>query len=593
MKVPECSVRAKPKDDAPNSDLIAAAGAHARAQLASILQMVRLNFGAVGEHLQDMHAIGRFEPRIEYIARQLKIAWQLLAGQGLIRMPPPDSFFLRRLSDWLIRTEVASEELDPYAGVLQYLSWPCGADCEFCLHKNDPPGYWTKSQRWRRSRDEIEARLRHYSPDRGTALFRTQDYAFFEITTHPDFLSTVARLRAKTRNAITFTTNGTMLTEAFVRKLAAFKPLHLMVSLNSADPAARAATMHEADPRVGVECLKHLQRAHISYSVTIVPESRARLDELAETMQYAEDCDAYLIRVNFPGYSRFFTEPPMDVTAARRFWRDVVHKVRQIRPSLRTPILFQPSHVDLGLSAPLTTEVVISGIIRHSPAHRAGLCPGDTIAAVDDMVATTRTQTIRALRLYRTLRIDRLTLRVRRKGRISKHDLLERFTGPRDGSRYPHFSHLSADPAAVDLSFPYGIVLQPTFDPDWLLSARRIIERKRARSVLVVCSELLQPLVAKIIRDVHPFEGLGAEVHLAVAANRHFLGGDIAPGDLLVVDDFVSCIQEQKVRPDLVLVPSTPFGLWGRDISNTSYREIERVTRIPVELVPCHLVAAI
>lgn len=593
MKGPQSSLRTKPKDGAPSRDLGAAVGAHGAAQLSSLLQMVRLNFGPVGERPQDMHAIGRFEPRIEYLARQLKITWDLLARQGLLRIPPPSSFFLRRLSDWLIRTEVASEELDPYTCVLQYLSWPCGADCEFCLHKNDPPGYWTKSRRWQRSRDEIDARLRHYSPDGGTALFRTQDYAFFEITTHPDFFSTVARLRAKTRNAITFTTNGAMLTEAFVHELAAFKPLHLMVSLNAADPASRASTMHEADPRVGIECLKHLQRARISYSVTIVPDSRARLDELSETMQYAEDCDAYLIRINFPGYSRFFARPPMNVTTARRFWRDVIHKVQEIRPSLRTPILFQPSHVDLGLSAPPTTEAVIAGIIRHSPAQRAGLRPGDTIVAVDDMEATTRTQTIRALRLYRTLRIDRLTLRVRRSGRTRKHDLSEQFTGPLDGSRYPHFSHLSADPAAVDLSVPYGIVLQPTFDPDWLLSARRIIERRHARSVLILCSELLQPLVARIIRDVGPFDGLDAEVHLAVAVNRHFLGGDIVPGDLLVVDDFVSCIREQKVRPDLVLIPSTPFGLWGRDISNTSYLEIERATNVPAALIPCHLVAAI
>jgi wyosine [tRNA(Phe)-imidazoG37] synthetase (radical SAM superfamily) len=540
-----------------------------------------------------MHAIGRFEARIEYIARQLKNTWNFLARQGFLRKPPPNSFFLQRLSDWLIRTEVASEELDPYAGVLQYLSWPCGADCEFCLHKNDPPGYWTKSQRWQRSHDEIELRLKHYSPDRGTALFRTQDYAFFEITTHPDFLSTVARLRAKTKAAITFTTNGTMLTEEFVHKLAAFKPLHLMVSLNSANPTSRALTMHETNPLVGIECLKHLQRARISYSVTIVPYNRAHLDELSETMQYAEDCDAYLIRINFPGYSRFFAKPPVNVTEARRFWRNVIHKVGGIHLPLQTPILFQPSHVDFDLAAPPTTDAAISGTIRNSPARRAGLRPGDTIIAVDDAEAKTRTQTIRALRLYRTLRIDRLTIYVRRNGRISKHDVMEQFTDPHNGSDYPYFSHLSEDPAAIDLSFPYGIVLQPTFDPDWLLSARRIIERKRARSVLIICSELLQPLVTRIIRDIQPFKGLDAEVHLTVAANKHFLGGDIAPGDLLVVDDFVSCSQEQKAKVDLVLIPSTPFGLWGRDISNASYLEIERVTNIPVELIPCHLVAAI
>ena len=64
-------------------------------------------------------------------------------------------------------------------------------------------------------------------------------------------------------------------------------------------------------------------------------------------------------------------------------------------------------------------------------------------------------------------------------------------------------------------------------------------------------------------------------------------------GDLLVVEDFVDYvnqwIEENGRRPDLVVIPSSPFHSdgWLRDLAGTPYLEIERRTGIPVELVLC------
>ena len=64
-------------------------------------------------------------------------------------------------------------------------------------------------------------------------------------------------------------------------------------------------------------------------------------------------------------------------------------------------------------------------------------------------------------------------------------------------------------------------------------------------------------------------------------------------GDLLVVQDFIEAIEESVAergsRPDLVLVPSSPFhvGRWGRDLEGREYLEIERRTGVPVALVEC------
>jgi hypothetical protein len=64
-------------------------------------------------------------------------------------------------------------------------------------------------------------------------------------------------------------------------------------------------------------------------------------------------------------------------------------------------------------------------------------------------------------------------------------------------------------------------------------------------------------------------------------------------GDLLVVQDFIDCIREYLARgnprPDLVVIPSSPFALgeWKRDLTGRVYLDIERETGIPVELLEC------
>ena len=64
-------------------------------------------------------------------------------------------------------------------------------------------------------------------------------------------------------------------------------------------------------------------------------------------------------------------------------------------------------------------------------------------------------------------------------------------------------------------------------------------------------------------------------------------------GDLMVVQDFIEAIKdftdEEGICPDLVVIPSSPFHLsgWGRDLTGRVYKEIERLTEIPVALVEC------
>jgi len=48
-------------------------------------------------------------------------------------------------------------------------------------------------------------------------------------------------------------------------------------------------------------------------------------------------------------------------------------------------------------------------------------------------------------------------------------------------------------------------------------------------------------------------------------------------------------MRDPRPRPDLVVIPSSPFHLsgWGRDLTGRVYLEIERSTGVPVALVEC------
>lgn len=65
-------------------------------------------------------------------------------------------------------------------------------------------------------------------------------------------------------------------------------------------------------------------------------------------------------------------------------------------------------------------------------------------------------------------------------------------------------------------------------------------------------------------------------------------------GDLLVVQDFIDevkrFVREERIYPDLVTIPSSPFHLsgWGRDLTGRIYLEIEQQTGIQVALMQCN-----
>jgi len=572
-------------------------------QLASLLDVVTLEtekrgirksfFRSISHtNLQDLRSVRRFDPRIDYITRELKTILEsihfFVDGEEM----PVTSFALNDLHDWLVNVDSDLSLKDPYTSILQYLSWSCHASCKFCLHKNDPEGYWTRSRNWKKTIDEIMTRLKYYNPNKH-ALFKTQDYNFFDILTHPKIIEILRQTRKKTKRVIQFTTNGDVLTNDFIEDLLEFKPLFFMISLNSANPLIRKQLMNNKSPETAIGCLPLLKKNNIPYSVSVVPWYENSLDDLAETILYADRNDAYLIRVNLDAYSKDFSGDNLQELQSNRLecWTNVIECVRSVRKKVQTPIVFQPSLLDENLYDEGGCEPIINGVIKNSPAHRCGIRYGDRIVQIDNFIVPFKTLAGNILKAYQLFNITEFAFKFKRGEKYYTVKIEEDFTPINKKGSYPHFTHFPDDHNSPNPFYPYGILLQETLNPKYLWDIENIIAKYDAKNVLFLSSFLLKPTFSKVVQDTGFLKEKNVNFWIDAPQNKHFLGGSFVVGDLLVVDDFIECIKNQKRLIDLVIIPSTPFGRWGRDISGKTYLEIERETGIPVELLRCKIIA--
>jgi hypothetical protein len=152
-----------------------------------------------------------------------------------------------------------------------------------------------------------------------------------------------------------------------------------------------------------------------------------------------------------------------------------------------------------------------------------------------------------------------------------------------------------------DFSYPYsdnvdrhlGIVMMGAgFRVSYLEKLKEMIDGYRARHVLFLSSALVRPSFEQALAESPLFASGHLTIDVRVPRNN-FFGGNIFMGDLLVVQDFIDCIKEYLEkdgrRPDLVVIPSSPFnlGAWRRDLTGRVYLDIEREVGIPVGLLDC------
>ncbi len=529
---------------------------------------------------QDTDATCRFEPRIKFIQKQfqsiLKIANFSHKGSPAII----NGFRLKNLRHW-VSTKIEDENHgDPYYDILQYLSWPCTTNCEFCLFKGDPPGYFSKSKySWLTSLDEIRTRIKYWDPDNNRALFSKSDYNFFEILTHPSFFDVALEARKKTNRFFHIVTGGAQLTRGMINSLEKLKPVFLVLSLNSDEPQLRKKFMKDKNPNIAIKSLGYLEERKIPYVVSLTGYKGIPLESLKNTITHIDKHNPYFIRVVLDAHTKY-NPVYLDTEKSISRWKQIVKLVKNIREELSSPIIVQPVMFEECFFDSTRNRTKVEGVIKNSPAEKAGIKTGDEIVRINDIQVLSRPFAKYLLKLSAEEDIKEIEVKVRRSRKLMTY-LLKR----NNQIDYPYIQYKSWSP----LFFPYGIVLLDGLDPFRVLEIENMAKKFKAKKILFLTSLLIKPSLEDYIETLNLFKNGDVELYIEVPKNNHFLGGDIIVGDLLVVEDFVSSVKEwikkHSRKPDLIIIPSTPFTKWKRDLRGKAYKNIERELNIPVVLI--------
>jgi hypothetical protein len=291
---------------------------------------------------------------------------------------------------------------------------------------------------------------------------------------------------------------------------------------------------------------------------------------------YAAEHEAHLIQINLPGYSKYFSS--VELFDLHQIWEAIISQVRELRQKYDCPIVAMPTMYEENIYQPRKNLPQIIGLVKNSPAYLGGLKRGDVILQVNGIVVRDRPQARDLLSLLRQNGAKEVSIGVRR-GRQTLEIVL-------DLTRYSY-------PCSKDMDTYLGIVFMGSgLRTSYIESLKEIVEARRAKRVLFLSSELVKPTFEQCLAESHLFGNGELQIAIEVPKNS-FFGGNIFMGDLLVVQDFIDCVKDYVIRkghrPDLVVIPSSPFNLsqWGRDLTGRVYLDIERETGVSVELLHC------
>ncbi len=479
------------------------------------------------------NAVRFTEPRIIMIKKQLEAIlglYSLFKGEKPIEV----SGFRLKLNYW--HTSPRTTLLEN----LGSLTSLCNCNCKICYLKGNP--FWEPFML-----DVKTAKLRidHYSIESGKGLFLTT-YEYGEPFLNSNFIEILKMARKKCPDEVFYPiiTNGTYLSSETVRQLSELRPLILDVSLNTVNPFHRLYFMRDKKPNKAIHGVKLLKLYQIPFRGTIIAWPEISLKEVETTIRYLDENDAQLIAIYPPGYTRFhFSE--YDTKQMENHWKRLSDFFLRIRENIETPILFSPnSYWNKELRA------VVDGVVKNSPAKLASVRLGDIICAVNGVQVYSREIARNELR-WPTNNIgpNVREISVIRNNKIATYQLKE---SQKEDDRYPY------KPAnfPVDDTIPFGIIMVETIRLSYIKEIRDILEQYNPNRALLFVSRLIKPQLNNIMKYLAVNAKFNrVKIKLKMMRNIYW-GGNIMLGDLMMVEDFVTIIKEDRAvrmfSPDLI-----------------------------------------
>lgn len=438
------------------------------------------------------------------------------------------------LLDELLAEAVARHNVLPLTG-------SCNLSCCFCSHLQNPPGTLACTfPPLELSRLAIlMARLNPTGKIIiGESATRLREG---EPLSHPRFFEIMTMLRRRFPGAlIQVTTNGSLLDQEAVAKLARLLPLELVLSLNSATVRGRLLLMGDQQGELAIAAARSLSGRGIPFHGSVVALPRvAGWEDLELTLRSLDRWGARTIRLLLPGYTRSGSPFPLLSPADAERCHALV---RQLQGELAAPLLTEPPRID-------DLDPVVEGVIKGTPAGLAGMRHGDQVVAVNGRRPFSR---VEAFAMARQAACP--LLRLKRQGKEFEVALNKK------GGEPP------------------GFAMSYDLDPCQVEQVRKQLVRDAETLMLVSEAAFRRWELARC--------RLGLDnLDLLPVPSRCF-GGSINCAGLLTAGDFQRVIDQSlgQLRPARLLLPAVAFDAAGLDMQGAGYWTIS-TQEIPLRLV--------
>jgi hypothetical protein len=359
-----------------------------------------------------------------------------------------------------------------------------------------------------------------------------------------------------------------------VARLAALKPLIFKLSLNVADAALNRELMGTGKrTEIAIEAPRMLRKYRIPFMGSIVAWPTIPLAAIEDTVRYLAECDAYAIRIRLPLAHRWLKHQ-LDVDFDAH-WQEVAEFARGLRHQFEVPVFVEPPIYWVN---PVMPE--IDGVVKNSPAQRAGLRAGDLVRAIDGEEIRTRIHSEAVLDRLHLAGERSVRIVVEREGRQVEARLEE---APPGADAYPY----NAD--YFYRGENYGIFHVEDFRLHHIQEIFDLIARYDARNVLLFSSTVVAPIFTTLVTAIPEFATQLERVtlHLETVAENAF-GGNYGVMDSRVVEDYATVIRRvlrDGDELDLILIPDAFGSPWGTDVFGQSCMDLSMEFGIPVERV--------
>jgi len=273
--------------------------------------------------------------------------------------PPGDSIFL---SEWLATNRFLNQL--PISAV-------CNSHCIFCSNRLNP--FPVASGIFRDISDiklQLSLMPSHNDPIRMSDSLPGR-IAEGEAFLHPQFFEILAIVRRKfIGNTLCFTTNASMLDEAFLKELARFRPIQITVSMHSTQPGLWARIFHksEGDARTATQALGLIKKYRMDLQGTIVPLPRiCGWEDTEKTYGYFVSQGATSMILYWPGYT--VCSPPEVVEEIACPLEEFTAFAERMRSTYTIPLTAHPE-----MKAPLSIPVkrIMAGTLRGNLRAKGG-----------------------------------------------------------------------------------------------------------------------------------------------------------------------------------------------------------------------------